>query len=223
MHARALSLFGVMLVLACGGGDGDDGDGTDTDVGTGGGTTPITHGSNSSLTATSAMTFTNTTEPSDASVSVGDDDPSAGSSSVGDEGTTTSVDSTGPTPTTTAAPTDTGEATTDDTGAPGGPCCSAQDGGGCGDAAVEACVCAMDDFCCRTAWDEVCTVQVVILGCADCPGIGGDGDCCAAHDGPGCDDDEVEACVCDMDYVCCLDPWDDLCADAAVECGGCPA
>jgi hypothetical protein len=221
MHARALPLFGVILVLACGGGDGDDGDGTDTDVGTGGGTTPITHGSNSSLTATSAMTFTNTTEPSDASVSVGDDDPSVGSSSVGDEGTSTtaSVDSTGPMPTTT----DTGEATTDDTGAPGGPCCSAQDGGGCGDAAVEACVCAMDDFCCRTAWDEVCTVQVVILGCADCPGIGGDGDCCAAHDGPGCDDDEVEACVCDMDYVCCLDPWDDLCADAAVECGGCPA
>jgi hypothetical protein len=95
----------------------------------------------------------------------------------------------------------------------------AQDDGGCGDAAIEACVCAMDDFCCQTSWDDFCTVQVVILGCGTCPGIGGDGDCCAAHGNPGCDDDRVEACVCDMDYVCCLEPWDEICVGEADGCG----
>src|SRR5512134_894220 len=113
MHSSGRLFVASVLLLACGHGEDDDGAGTDTDFGTVGGTTPVTHGSNSSLTATMGMTFTNTTEPSDASVSVGDDDPSVGSSSVGDDGTSTaSVDSTGPTPTTTAPATDAGESTT---------------------------------------------------------------------------------------------------------------
>ena len=35
------------------------------------------------------------------------------------------------------------------------------------------------------------------------------------------DDEAVEACVCDMDYVCCLEPWDALCVEAAADCGAC--
>jgi len=93
---------------------------------------------------------------------------------------------------------------------------------GCGDASVEACVCAAESFCCDVEWDVVCTVQTVLLGCAKCPGIGGGGDCCAAHGNPGCDDDMVEQCVCNEDYVCCVDQWDDICVDIAMStCAAC--
>ena len=88
------------------------------------------------------------------------------------------------------------------------------------DAMVKSCVCAGDDFCCTVQWDLFCTVQVVRLGCGECPGIGGDGDCCAAHGNPGCDDESVEQCVCEMDFVCCLQPWDDVCVQTASDsCG----
>ena len=113
-----------------------------------------------------------------------------------------------------------GAAETGDTGNPGGPCCDAQDAAGCGDDTIESCVCAGDDFCCTVQWDLFCTVQVVRLGCGECPGIGGDGDCCAAHGNPGCDDESVEQCVCEMDFVCCLQPWDDVCVQTASDsCG----
>jgi hypothetical protein len=84
-------------------------------------------------------------------------------------------------------------------------------------------VCQTDDFCCTTVWDVVCTVQVVTLGCAECEGIGGGGDCCAPNGSPGCDDDAVEACVCESDYLCCTSDWDMLCVDAVTMdgCGGC--
>ena len=50
------------------------------------------------------------------------------------------------------------------------------------------------------------------------------GDCCAAHGGPGCDDSTCESCVCDIDPVCCLTPWDVVCsAEAANDCAiACP-
>lgn len=34
--------------------------------------------------------------------------------------------------------------------------CSVSTSGGCGDCACEACVCALDSYCCGTAWDDVC-------------------------------------------------------------------
>ena len=36
-------------------------------------------------------------------------------------------------------------------------------------------MCDEDPFCCDAAWDAPCVVDVVILGCADCPGVGGEG------------------------------------------------
>jgi hypothetical protein len=222
---RRLLFCCFALGIACGDGDGDDNAGTDTEFATGSATTPVTHGSASTVTAAS-MTFTNTSDPTgdpsgDPSVSI-TDDPTA-ETTMDPDATASATTTAGPESTgggaTTGAPTSDDGGTTSDTGDPGGPCCSAQNGAGCGDAVVEACVCATDDFCCATAWDDFCTVQVVILGCAECPGIGGDGDCCAAHGNPGCDDAAVEACVCEMDYVCCLEPWDELCVDAAADCG----
>lgn len=111
-----------------------------------------------------------------------------------------------------------------DDGGSGGECCSEQDVGGCGGGPVERCVCAEDEFCCSTVWDVVCTVQVVTLGCGTCPGIGGEGDCCSPNGTPGCDDDEIEACVCNEDFVCCTQDWDQLCADTveSAMCGRCP-
>ncbi|MCH9683382.1 MAG: hypothetical protein K0V04_18240 [Deltaproteobacteria bacterium] len=54
---------------------------------------------------------------------------------------------------------------------PGGsPCCSAQPGvmGCAADPAVEACVCAIDDFCCTTEWDLACSVFVELFLCGTC-------------------------------------------------------
>ncbi len=48
-------------------------------------------------------------------------------------------------------------------GGVGGDCCTAQAVPGCSDAGIEACVCAFDDFCCSTAWDDTC-----VLEAADC-------------------------------------------------------
>jgi len=66
--------------------------------------------------------------------------------------------------------------------------------------------------------------MVVTQGCGTCEGIGGDGPCCEPHDNPGCDDDAVEACVCNQDIECCTQAWDQLCVDAVEQesCGRCP-
>jgi len=51
---------------------------------------------------------------------------------------------------------------------------------------------------------------------------GGVAPCCAADMQPGCEDPELEACVCAADEFCCLDMWDEACVDVAVF-GGCGA
>ncbi|MEM6991451.1 MAG: hypothetical protein AAF721_13165 [Myxococcota bacterium] len=152
-----------------------------------------------------------------------------------------------------------------DDGAPDaakGDCCSGNGSPGCDDPAIEACVCAQDDFCCVNVWDDLCSTMVVDLGCAPCAppaddggmgdpsggdsggdmgatdagvvdtgGGGGDtagecpvgfGDCCAANNSIGCDDCEIETCVCDLDSYCCDTDWDDICVGHAVDsCGAC--
>lgn len=46
-------------------------------------------------------------------------------------------------------------------------------------------------------------------------------DCCEANEGvPSCVDEDVAACVCDVDPSCCESSWDELCA-ALVESAGC--
>lgn len=47
-------------------------------------------------------------------------------------------------------------------------CCTANAGPGCDDPTVQACVCAIDSFCCETAWDDLCADEVASLGCGTC-------------------------------------------------------
>lgn len=52
---------------------------------------------------------------------------------------------------------------------------------------------------------------------------GNSGNCCESHSSTGCEDSNVEACVCGDDPFCCNNHWDGLCAGAAEECGAmCP-
>jgi hypothetical protein len=55
------------------------------------------------------------------------------------------------------------------------PCCLVQAGPGCGDAMVEACVCAFDPFCCNTQWDGICVDEAQLDCMLDCSGGGGTG------------------------------------------------
>ncbi len=57
-------------------------------------------------------------------------------------------------------------------GGPGGggvsACCQQQPGAGCPDAAVQACVCAADPYCCDVFWDLTCVGEVESLSCGSC-------------------------------------------------------
>ncbi|MBX7082019.1 MAG: hypothetical protein K1X88_22625 [Nannocystaceae bacterium] len=219
-RTRAVLLSCVLS--ACGKDEADDAG--DTGSTTSFATTVVTHGGDPSGPV--SQTFTNSGDPSGdptTASSVSATSTTAGSSegSSGGGGSSSGGpgDSSGVLEGSSGAGSS-GAAETGDTGNPGGPCCDAQDAAGCGDDTIESCVCAGDDFCCTVQWDLFCTVQVVRLGCGECPGIGGDGDCCAAHGNPGCDDESVEQCVCEMDFVCCLQPWDDVCVQTASDsCG----
>jgi hypothetical protein len=59
---------------------------------------------------------------------------------------------------------------------PASSCCSATTTPGCSDTSVESCVCAADEYCCTTAWDDICVGEVEGLGCGSCStGSGGAG------------------------------------------------
>jgi hypothetical protein len=45
-------------------------------------------------------------------------------------------------------------------------CYQSRSAAGCGDPAVQACVCAADDYCCRERWDALCVREVDTLGCS---------------------------------------------------------
>jgi hypothetical protein len=48
-------------------------------------------------------------------------------------------------------------------------CCAANMVGGCTDADVQDCVCAVDPYCCLQAWDQMCVDKIDELGCGSCP------------------------------------------------------
>ncbi|MBL9118856.1 MAG: hypothetical protein JNL80_02940 [Phycisphaerae bacterium] len=50
---------------------------------------------------------------------------------------------------------------------------------GCSQSKVEACVCAVDPYCCETAWDDQCVAEVDAFRCGDCDGSGS-GQCLTA-------------------------------------------
>ena len=52
--------------------------------------------------------------------------------------------------------------------------CCETGGPGCSTPTVEACVCAVDPFCCEIEWDAQCVAEVDLLDCGDCDGTGGD-------------------------------------------------
>jgi hypothetical protein len=56
------------------------------------------------------------------------------------------------------------------------------------------------------------------------PNLGDPGDCCSAHDGPGCGNELVAECVCELGSYCCNTAWDTACVSAVDElgCGICP-
>ncbi len=80
------------------------------------------------------------------------------------------------------------------------------------------------------AFAELAADQTVVVT-VDSEGASGDflltidageagGDCCVAHEGPGCLVPEIEACVCALDAFCCNNTWDAICANEAVDdCG----
>ena len=49
-----------------------------------------------------------------------------------------------------------------------GDCCAVQAGPGCGEAGIQACVCAQDNYCCQTEWDQLCADEVVTFACGVC-------------------------------------------------------
>ncbi|NUO53904.1 MAG: hypothetical protein HOV80_34095 [Polyangiaceae bacterium] len=50
----------------------------------------------------------------------------------------------------------------------GGQCCMPTGGPGCGDPTIEQCLCAIDDYCCSTDWDDQCVAEVSLFGCGMC-------------------------------------------------------
>lgn len=122
-------------------------------------------------------------------------------------------------------------------------CCGAH-GPGCIDYAIESCVCAVRPECCTTAWTAECVGAIDALGCGTCAGqrpcgdgsCSGDencvtcpvdcescaGECCAAHEGLGCEDPATVDCVCSLEPRCCVEGWAAECAGiAAAQCGAC--
>ena len=122
-----------------------------------------------------------------------------------------------------------------------GVCCEANGTPGCEDFEITVCVCEQDSYCCESEWDNLCANEVDQLGCGlcsecgdgecaplegclDCPedcGDCADDTCCVAHEGPGCMDEAVMECVCDLDPYCCTTKWDGQCAMEADDCGSC--
>jgi hypothetical protein len=49
-------------------------------------------------------------------------------------------------------------------------CCNYGHGVGCNDDTIRQCVCAQDNFCCTTVWDQTCVARVV-KGCGNCDGF----------------------------------------------------
>ncbi|MCH2160689.1 MAG: hypothetical protein MK085_02325 [Phycisphaerales bacterium] len=53
--------------------------------------------------------------------------------------------------------------------------------------------------------------------CPEDPGGGGEEDNCdVPHDGPGCSNTACETIVCAIDPLCCVNDWDQVCADLAI-------
>lgn len=101
-----------------------------------------------------------------------------------------------------------------------GDCCEVTDAPGCQQPEIQACACAADPQCCASGFDEVCIRQAETECGLQCEVTEPTSDCCEATDEPGCTVSAVEACVCDLDPMCCTTSFDENCANlAAASCG----
>jgi len=105
-------------------------------------------------------------------------------------------------------------------------CGDCQTGPFCGDGqcnGVENCyTCATDcGKCCGNGECEPQFAESCASCSLDCGACPGQDSCCTPHDTPGCMDQEVEWCVCQMDPYCCNNQWDATCASEADQCGSC--
>ncbi len=101
-------------------------------------------------------------------------------------------------------------------GDPGsGDCLEANGTPGCEDAACCEIVCAATPECCTHQWDQACA-NFANLVCGVC-GEPGSGSCFEPNGTPGCEDLDCCAVVCELDPLCCLQPWSQSCADLAIQ------
>jgi hypothetical protein len=103
---------------------------------------------------------------------------------------------------------------------PGNDCCTPSTSGSCRDTAIAACVCEGDPFCCSTEYDATCVTQAISRCGLDCEDRAPTSDCCAPSDVPGCTRSDVQACICDIDPICCVFRFDQNCVNLATSrCG----
>jgi hypothetical protein len=101
---------------------------------------------------------------------------------------------------------------------PVGSCCAENPVGspGCDDGVCQACVCALDSFCCDASWDSVCAMTSFSANCeASCACTVVPGNCCVETPAAGCAVAGCEACVCALDALCCESAWDAICVEFA--------
>ncbi|MAD78489.1 MAG: hypothetical protein CMJ51_03855 [Planctomycetaceae bacterium] len=87
---------------------------------------------------------------------------------------------------------------------------------------IDACVCAIDVFCCEEGWDETCVaIAATICGaCESIPSCGLNGPCDQVRPLPGCDDQSCCETTCGIDPYCCVIAWDAPCVSISnLECG----
>ncbi|MCE2883496.1 MAG: dockerin type I domain-containing protein [Planctomycetaceae bacterium] len=98
--------------------------------------------------------------------------------------------------------------------------CCEEGGPGCDDPDTSKCACALDAYCCETAWDVLCAaIATAYCGaaCPDLPVCGSPtaGECTSAHPTPACADAECCLAVCELDPYCCETAWDAACVTTA--------
>ena len=103
-----------------------------------------------------------------------------------------------------------------------GDCFEPHKGPGCDDEVCCNLVCETFALCCLLDWDETCADIANDL-CEPPPACPAEGSCFEPHENSGCDDAVCCELVCGFDPFCCGGPWDQLCAQEAMQVCGLPA
>jgi hypothetical protein len=107
----------------------------------------------------------------------------------------------------------------------GGDCYAAHPSPGCDDELCCTGVCTSTPECCFDTWSEQCADVANLVcsaGTGTFPGCGseGSGGCFVSNGTPACEDETCCNIVCSSDPYCCINEWDDICAEEAA--GLCP-